>query len=400
MLAHQLAMPAEEHHGADGRERLVGAGAIRMGVVLAANTWSRCASLPRNVSAIMRSVGAKPKSSVIATRRRDRSTGGGAANAPRSRTAPPITVLSGSRGSVADHRGEQQAQVRHGARHRTERRELDPGRIAPLARNQPERRTQADDAAERGRVAAGAAGIRAGRDRHHAAGERRARSAGRAGRRACRIERIAGRAIDGVARVGARAPFGRVGLAEHDRARGAQRRHHALVALGDVILEDRTARGGRQALGVDQVLHAERQAVQAPKRVAAHHLLLGGAGRRERALEVARHHRVDGGIDLLDAADAALRQLERRQPLGADQRAGLGGGEITRRSVSRKLLIPGAGRRSPARCPAQRARQLAQHDRHRHREPDQRRGAARRDHQHRGERRARAAPSSAARARP
>ena len=83
--------------------------------------------------------------------------------------------------------------------------------------------------------------------------------------------------------------------------------------------------------------------MQGPEPFAAHHLRLGDARRRERAGEVARHHGVDGGIDLLNTGDAALGQLDRRQPLGPDQRARLGGGKITR-LVKRLLRSPAHSR--------------------------------------------------------
>ena len=75
---------------------------------------------------------------------------------------------------------------------------------------------------------------------------------GRAARRAAgievRIERIAGGAPHRVARVGAGAHLGHVGLARDDGAGRAQPRHQHVVLRGHVAAVDRRAVGGQQAL--------------------------------------------------------------------------------------------------------------------------------------------------------
>ena len=102
----------------------------------------------------------------------------------------------------------------------------------------------------------------------------------------------------------------------------------ALVGGGNVIAEDRAAMGGAQPLGVFQVLHAERQAVQRRQVVAARHRRIGGLGGSAGAVEVARHHGVHRVVHRFDAGDAACQQFGRGQLLLPDQPAGGNGGEV------------------------------------------------------------------------
>ncbi len=104
-----------------------------------------------------------------------------------------------------------------------------------------------------------AAVVRAGGERHLAERQRDGRAA--RGARACLggIEGIAGRAVDAVGGVGAGAELGRVGLGQDDAARLADVGDAEFVLGGHVVLEQQRARGGAQARGRLQVLHADRQ---------------------------------------------------------------------------------------------------------------------------------------------
>ena len=124
-----------------------------------------------------------------------------------------------------------------------------------------------------------------------------------------RIERIAGRTIDGVARVRAGAEFRRVGLADDDRTGLAHRRHDAFVGSGDVVAEDRAAEGGAQTSGFLQVLDADRQAVQRRQIVAARNGCIGRFRCDAGSVEVARDHGVHRMVHRLDAVDAACRAV-------------------------------------------------------------------------------------------
>ena len=116
--------------------------------------------------------------------------------------------------------------------------------------------------------------------RQHVDRQRRRRAARRAAGIERRIEGVAGRAPHRVARVGAGAHVGHVGLGGDDRAGRAQPGDERVVARRHVAAQAHVAVGGEQPGGVLQVLHAERQAVQRAERRAAHHLRLGRRARR------------------------------------------------------------------------------------------------------------------------
>ena len=97
----------------------------------------------------------------------------------------------------------------------------------------------------------------------------------------------------------------------------------AFVRRGDMVAEDRAAVGRAQALGLLQVLDADRQAVQWRQIVAARHGRIGCLRGNARAIEVARDHGVDGMVHRLDAGDAAFQQFARRKLLLPDQACAL-----------------------------------------------------------------------------
>jgi hypothetical protein len=101
-----------------------------------------------------------------------------------------------------------------------------------------------------------------------------------------------------------------------------------LVLRRHVVAEDRAAPGGAQALRLLEVLDADGQAVQRAEGVAAHHRLLRGLRGVAGAAGVHRGHRVDRRVDRLDARQAALQQLDRREGLAADEAARLDGAEV------------------------------------------------------------------------
>jgi hypothetical protein len=133
-----------------------------------------------------------------------------------------------------------------------------------------------------------------------------------------------------IASVAARAPFGDVGLANHDRARALQHRNDRLVLGRDIVGEQHAAKTRRQPLGVDQILDPEREPVQRPKRIAVHHGGLALPRRPARRIERARNDCIDGGIDLLDPPDATVHEFDRRKLALADQRPRRYGGQIAR----------------------------------------------------------------------
>ena len=99
-----------------------------------------------------------------------------------------------------------------------------------------------------GRDAQRTAGVGAGAQRQHVAGQRGGRPAGRAAGVEVRIERIAGGAPDRIARVGAGAHLGHVGLAGDDGAGRAQPRHQHVVGAPARGCGRAASPGGQQAL--------------------------------------------------------------------------------------------------------------------------------------------------------
>ena len=231
------------------------------------------------------------------------------------------------------------ASVRAGPRlleHRAEQRE-----VLALAREPPERvevraqphharqvdeaagRLQPERAAERGGAHDGPRGLRAERGRDHPVGDGGRRPARRAARRAPRRGRVRG-----LRRLVER-ELGRDGLAEHDRARGAQPGDARRVVLRPPSGVDRAAALGGQARRVDDVLHADGHAVQwAARRLRVALARLGERGRRVE---------VRPGADRLvargDPLEACGDERRRGQLTGGDAPGRLGRAEPPERLI-------------------------------------------------------------------
>ena len=197
-----------------------------------------------------------------------------------------------------------------------------------FVRHQAGCRAEPDDAVEGGGIAQGPAGVRTGAQRHHAGGQRHGRATGGAGGGFARVERIAGDAIDGIARVGAGAEFRRVGFAQHNRAGRLHAGDDALIGGGDIVAKDRAAKGGAQPGGVLQILHAEGQAVQRAEFLAFCYCLIGLFRARAGTGVIARDHGVDGVVDRLDAGDAAFQKFAGGEFFQADEFARINGVEV------------------------------------------------------------------------
>src|SRR6516165_8480042 len=99
-------------------------------------------------------------------------------------------------------------------------------------------------------------------DNGQARGERGRRSARGATWRAAEVPGIVGAAVDVVEAVPVAEHIGHVGLAEYDRAGGANARDHERVLPGYEILERRHAPGGRQAVDVERFLDHDGNALE------------------------------------------------------------------------------------------------------------------------------------------
>ena len=229
---------------------------------------------------------------------------------------------------VAGDRTQQQAGIRDRPSHGTENGQVAPPQAALVAGHQAGRGPEPDDAAERRRVAQRPAGVRSSADRHHPGGQSDGGSSRGAGAGLRRVEGVAGRAIDRVAGVGAGAELRGVGLADDDRSRRTRRGDDPFVVIGDEVTEDDAAMGGDEAAGFLQVLDADRQAVQRRQLVAVDDRLVRLTGRRSGSGEVTGGDGVDRGVHRLDAGDAAFQQFAWGEAFGADQAAGLDGGQV------------------------------------------------------------------------
>ena len=140
------------------------------------------------------------------------------------------------------------------------------------ARDQAVRRLEADDAAEGGRADHRAVGLRADGARHHERRHRRRRAARRAARRALGVVRVAGLAGMEVGVLGGD------GLAHDHGAGGAQPGHRRGIAARRAAGPQGRAELGRHVAGVEDVLDADRHAVQRARSPCR----AGGARRRPR----------------------------------------------------------------------------------------------------------------------
>ena len=132
----------------------------------------------------------------------------------------------------------------------------------PVARDRAVGRLQADDAAERGRLADRAAGVGAERAGGEAAGDRRRRAAGGAAGDAAAVPGVEDRPVGGVLVRAAHRELVHVGLAEDAGAGGVEAAHRGRRVGRQVALEDPRAGGGRRALGGEDVLDRDRDAAE------------------------------------------------------------------------------------------------------------------------------------------
>ena len=178
--------------------------------------------------------------------------------------------------------------------------------MAAAAIERADRRLEAEAAAIARRPDGRADHLGAERGAHHAGGDRRRRAAARSAGRAAQVIRVAR-----AARMGG-GEFGRHRLAEDDRAGFAQRGHGRGVALRAPAGEERRAVLGRHVDGLDDVLDADRHAVDLRQRI----------GRRASA----RPSRVGGfaravDVEMDEGADLAAPASRDRRGSARENRA-------------------------------------------------------------------------------
>ena len=187
-------------------------------------------------------------------------------------------------------------------------------RLMPSVERPAVARLEAGDAAERGGADHRAGGLRAVGERDHPVGYGGGRAARGAAGRARRVVRVDGRRrlVGG--------ELGRHGLAEDHRALLAQPGHAVRVAGRAPAGVDRRAVGGRHVGGVDDVLDADRQAVQRPARL----LVVALPRRRDRLVGVDVRPRVQLALALADPLQALAHELLGAQLAFIEEPDGLG----------------------------------------------------------------------------
>ncbi len=160
--------------------------------------------------------------------------------------------------------------------------------------------------------------LRAKRCRHGPARDHGGGAAARPARRMIGVVRIARR------RRIEEGEFGRMRLAEDDRAGGLQRDHDFRIGrCRRRVLPRAAVAARRQAFDVDDVLDADRDAVQRAAKPAVLRLRGAARGGLERPLAVHFAPGFDMGLDRRDAIQITLDQVDGRQVAGRN-----GGGEI------------------------------------------------------------------------
>ncbi len=113
-------------------------------------------------------------------------------------------------------------------------------------------------------------------------------------------------------------------LAEHDGAGLSEKPRRRRVFLRDVVLKLARMRRRQHAFCVEDVLKPDWDAVQRPLGSIPHNRCLGVARRRERRFLGECDEAVQRPVEALDAGEAALGKLDRRELLLGDERGGLG----------------------------------------------------------------------------
>ena len=176
-------------------------------------------------------------------------------------------------------------------------------------------RLEAEHAAERRRAHHRAVGLRADRERHHAGRDRGGGAGRRAARRAVEIVRIARLARMEIGELRGHR------LADDDGAGGAEPRHHLRVTARAAAGELRRAAFGRHVLGVEDILHRHRNAVQRPGRITGETMLVERARLRQRMVGIEADERAHLALDRGDTVETGAGVI-----LGGNHAAGHFGG--------------------------------------------------------------------------
>ncbi len=122
--------------------------------------------------------------------------------------------------------------------------------------------------------------------------------------------------------------LGRGRLADQHGTGPLQARHRGGILLGHVVLVHVGGEGGAHALGVDQILHMERHAVQGPEGLPLGDGGIGGGGIAQGFLTADGDEAIESGVGPLGTRQGCTHDLRRGHPLRPDHARQLGGGGI------------------------------------------------------------------------
>ncbi len=179
-------------------------------------------------------------------------------------------------------------------------------------RHQIERGLVPEDAAEMRRNADRATEVAARLEIAESGSQRCGAAARRPTWRARYVPGIVALAEDRVVALPVRGRDGDIGLAENDRPRALEPRHHDCVSRGDIVLQRRYPAGGPDAIDLVAVFDRDGNAVEGPPPIAVRASLVGGAGAGEGRVRRERDDGVELGVVLSDAGEHPGRELDRR----------------------------------------------------------------------------------------
>ncbi len=233
--------------------------------------------------------------------------------------------------------------------------------ISAVARDDAVGRLEADDAAERGRLADRAAGVGAERERREPRRDRRGRATARAARHARRVPRVARRTVGRVLGRRAHRELVHVELAERHEAGGLAATHDGRRVRRPVALEHAGARGGRHPARAQEILVADRARPGGrsarPRRCAPRRRACARRRRAGRRAARRRARRCARGRSSRPRRTRRSRAARRRAISSAVVRSGsMSAIRSTRRSVGR------GSRRRPGRARARASPRAARTD--------------------------------------
>jgi hypothetical protein len=220
---------------------------------------------------------------------------------------------------------EQQRRVLHGVRHGADLIERRGKGRQAVARHQPVGRFEADDAAQCGRLADGAAGVRAEGERQFTRRDRGRRASRAATRHAGQIPRVGRRPEGRVLRRGAHGELVHVQPAKQDRARRLELLRHGGVVGRHEVRQHFARTGQRLAFDGDDILKADGDAVERSSRLSRRTPCVRSLGQRQGSRLIIGVERPHAAIDRLGAGKARLQQFHRGDFPRGEQRRQPGG---------------------------------------------------------------------------